>query len=176
MSDSSPARILSQEILSDGWGRLTRYTIDYTRRDGHHETQVREVYDRGNAACVLPIDRERGSVLLVRQFRLPVQLQGGDGYLIEACAGLNDDLSPEATIHKEAEEELGYRVHELRRVLDVYMSPGSVSERISLFMAAYTPAGSCLRRRRCQSGGRGHRGARNAARPGARHDRGRADH
>ncbi len=140
MSDPPPARILSEEILSSAWGRLTRYTIAYTRRDGRTETQVREVYDHGNGSAVLPIDAERGTVLLVRQFRLSAQLQGGSGMLVEVCAGLNDDLTPEQTIRKEAEEELGYRLGDLRHVIDILMSPGSLSERLSLFMARYTPA------------------------------------
>ena len=140
MNDPSPARILSEEVLSAAWGRLTRYTIAYTRRDGLSETQIREVYDHGNGSAVLPIDAARGTVLLVRQFRLAAQLQGGSGTLVEVCAGLNDDLEPEHAILKEAEEELGYHVRDLRRVTDILMSPGSLSERISLFMAGYTPA------------------------------------
>jgi nudix-type nucleoside diphosphatase (YffH/AdpP family) len=136
----SPVRILSQEILSDDWARLTKYRIDYRRRDGRHETQIRQVYDRGNGAAILPFDPARGTVLLVRQFRMPVYLDSGGGFLIEACAGLLDRLDPESAIRKEAEEELGYRLSNVRRVLDVFMSPGSVSERLSLFLARYTPA------------------------------------
>ncbi len=126
-------------MLADDWATLTRYTLDYRRRDGRHETQVRQVYDRGNGAAILPVDPDRGTVLLVRQFRLPIYLETGSGFLIEVCAGLNDDLAPEESIRKEAEEELGYRVRDVRRVLDIHMSPGSVSERLSLFMATYGP-------------------------------------
>ncbi len=140
MSDPSPARILSEEVLSAAWGRLTRYTIDYTRRDGRSETQIREVYDHGNGSAVLPIDAARGTVLLVRQFRLAAKLQGGSGFLVEVCAGLNDDLAPEQAVRKEAEEELGCHVRALKHVIDILMSPGSLSERISLFMADYAPA------------------------------------
>ncbi len=140
MSDPSPARILSEEVLSAAWGRLTRYTIAYTRRDGRTETQIREIYDHGNGSAVLPLDAARGTVLLVRQFRLAAHLQGGSGFLIEVCAGLNDDLAPEQAVRKEAEEELGCAVRDLRHITDIYMSAGSLSERISLFMARYTPA------------------------------------
>lgn len=140
MSDDSPVNILSQEVLSDDWALLTRYVIDYRRRDGRRQQIVRQVYDRGNGAAILPLDRARGTVLLVRQFRLPIYLEDGVGFIIEACAGLNDDLAPESAIRKEAEEELGYRVHDVRRVLNVHMSPGSVSERLSLFLATYTPS------------------------------------
>jgi nudix-type nucleoside diphosphatase (YffH/AdpP family) len=135
--ESPPVHIVSQEVLSDDWAILTRYVIDYRRRDGRRQRLVRQVYDRGNGAAILPVDPARRTVLLVRQFRMPIYLENGDGWLIEACAGLNDDLAPEAAIRKEAEEELGYRVRDVRRVLDAHMSPGSVSERLSLFMAAY---------------------------------------
>ena len=146
MNGEPPARILKEVVLADDWAKLTKYTIDYRRRDGRHETQIRQVYDRGNGACILPYDAARGTVLLIRQFRLPVYLNGqrhkwaNSGFLIEVCAGLNDELDPETAIRKEAEEELGYHLHDVRRVFDVFMSPGSVSERLSYFTASYTPA------------------------------------
>ncbi|HMN87671.1 MAG TPA: NUDIX domain-containing protein [Bauldia sp.] len=136
----SPVRILKEELLADDWARLTKYTIDYRRRDGAHETQIRQVYDRGNGACILPYDPWRGTVLLVRQFRMPAYIVGHDPYLIETCAGLLDDLDPEAAIRKEAEEELGYRLRDIVRVFDLFMSPGSVSERLAFFTARYQPS------------------------------------
>ncbi len=140
MNSSASVSILSEEVLSAAWGRLTRYTIAYTRRDGGTEIQIREIYDHGNGSAVLPLDAERGTVLLVRQFRLAAHLQGGSGFLVEVCAGLNDDLAPEQAVRKEAEEELGCALRDLRHVTDIYMSAGSLSECISLFMARYTPA------------------------------------
>jgi nudix-type nucleoside diphosphatase (YffH/AdpP family) len=137
---SASVRIRSEELLSDFWGRLRKVSFDLMRRDGTVETQVREVYDRGNGAAVLPIDPERGTVLLVRQFRVPARLNGHDGYLIEACAGVMDDLDAEATIRKEAEEELGYRLGRVELVFQAFMSPGSVTERIAGFTAQYSPA------------------------------------
>jgi nudix-type nucleoside diphosphatase (YffH/AdpP family) len=142
MTDAK-VRILSAEVLADDWAKLTKYTIELTRRDGVTEKQIRQVYDRGNGAGILPIDRRRGTVLLVRQFRMPVYMnepvQDG-GMLIEVCAGLLDKNDPETAIRKEAEEELGYRLKAVRRVFDTFMSPGSVSERLSLFIAEYSPA------------------------------------
>ena len=145
MSDGDRVRIVDEKLLSDDWGRLTKYAIDFRRRDGRTERQIRQVYDRGNGAGILPIDRERGMVLLVRQFRMPVYLNPAPGaaergMLVEVCAGLLDDNDPETAIRKEAEEELGYRLRSVRRVFDAYMSPGSVSERLSLFVADYSPA------------------------------------
>ena len=133
-------QILKKEILLDDWSVVTKYTIDYRRRDGRHETQIRQVYDRGDGAAILPYDPKRGRVLLVRQFRMPAWVTSEAGMLIEACAGLLDKQDPESCIRKEAEEELGYRIGRPRLVYAAYTSPGSVSERLYCFIAEYSPA------------------------------------
>jgi nudix-type nucleoside diphosphatase (YffH/AdpP family) len=129
----------SSQVLSDDWAVLTKHTFELKRRDGAWEKQVRQTYDRGHAAVILPYDPARGTVLLVRQFRLPVFLQGHREPLIEACAGLLDDNDPETCIRLETEQELGYRLGAVRKIYDVYMSPGSVTERLSFFTAQYSP-------------------------------------
>lgn len=129
--------IVSVETLSKQWANLKRYVIDYTRRDGRVERQVREVHDHGHGAAVLPYDAERGTVLLVRQFRLPVHLVTGDGDLIEACAGLLDGDTPQHCAAREAEEELGYRVRNLREAAACFMTPGAVTEHLTLYLADY---------------------------------------
>lgn len=135
-----PIRNRRTEILSDDWAVLTKHTFEYRRRDGRWEPQVRQTYDRGDGAAILPYDPVRGTVLLVRQFRLPAYVTGHSEPLIEACAGLLDRDDPETCIRKETEEEMGYRLGWVRRVFDIYMSPGSVTERLSLFVAAYSEA------------------------------------
>jgi nudix-type nucleoside diphosphatase (YffH/AdpP family) len=132
--------IIKEETLSDDWALLKKYTIDYRRLDGRHETQIRQVYDRGHGAAILPYDPVNRRVLLVRQFRMPVWVTGEPGMLIEACAGLLDEHDPETAIRKEAEEELGYRIARPRLVLAPYMTPGSVTERLYCFLAEYSPA------------------------------------
>ncbi|WP_421725527.1 NUDIX domain-containing protein [Bauldia sp.] len=140
-ADEEPAvRVVNAEVLADDWATLTKYTIDYRRSDGARETLIRQVYDRGDGAAILPYDPDRGTVLLVRQFRMPVFLKAPPGWLIEVCAGLLDDLDPEAAIRREAREELGYDLSDITMALDVFMSPGSVSERLALFVARYSPA------------------------------------
>jgi len=129
------------EVTSDGWHVLRRTTYDYRRRNGQWTTEQRETYDRGNGAVILPYDRARGTVLLTRQFRFPVYVNGHpDGRFVEAAAGLLDSDDPETAIRREAAEELGVRIGELEHVLDAYMSPGSVTERIHFYAAPYTPA------------------------------------
>ncbi|WP_448318212.1 NUDIX domain-containing protein [Streptomyces sp. CO7] len=129
------------ELTSQGWHVLRRTTFDYRRRDGRWETQQRETYDRGNGAVVLPYDPARGCVLLTRQFRYPAYVNDHpDGMLIEAAAGLLDADDPPSAIRREAAEELGVTLGPLTHVLDAYMSPGSVTERLHFFAAPYAPA------------------------------------
>ena len=131
-------RFVSEQVLSDDWYLLRKITFDYRRRDGSWQRQSREVYDRGNGAVILLYNITRLTVLLTRQFRMPAYVNGcEDGLLIEACAGLLDGEDPAACIRREAEEETGFRVQAPRQVFEAYMSPGSVTERLHFFVAAY---------------------------------------
>lgn len=126
-------------LLSDNWGRLHRNVFDYRRSDGTWQEQVRETYDRGDGATVLPYDPDRGTILLIRQFRYPAFVRGHVEPLIEACAGLLDADDPVTCIKKEAEEELGVTLEAPRRVMASFMSPGSVVEQVHFFVARYSP-------------------------------------
>ncbi|WP_097181451.1 NUDIX domain-containing protein [Curtobacterium sp. 314Chir4.1] len=129
------------EVVSNGWHVLRRTTLDVRRRDGRWDRQQRETYDRGNGAAVLPYDAERGTVLLTRQFRWPAYVNGHpDGMLVEAAAGLLDEDDPETAVRREAAEELGIRLGDVRLVHDAFMSPGSVTERVHCYVGAYRPA------------------------------------
>ncbi|GJJ00545.1 hypothetical protein RugamoR64_10830 [Duganella rhizosphaerae] len=133
-------RIHQVETLSDDWFLLQKTTFDYRRNDGSWQRQTRETYDRGHGATILLYNRERRTVVLVRQFRFPTYGNGHDGFLIEAAAGLLDQASPEDRIKAEVEEETGYRVGEVRKVFEAFMSPGSVTERLYFFVAEYDPS------------------------------------
>ncbi len=138
--DRNPDVVIREvELTSQGWHVLRRTTLDYRRRDGEWVRQQRETYDRGNGATILLYDLEHRTVLLARQFRYPVYVNDHpDGRLIETAAGLLDDDDPETAIRREAEEELGVEVGPLQHVFDVYMSPGSVTERLHFYAAAYS--------------------------------------
>ncbi len=129
---------LKQELLSDNWYVLKKYTYDFQLRNGQWQEQQREAYDRGNGACVLLYNLEKQSVILTRQFRLPAYVNGvDDGMLIEVAAGLLDDASPAERVKLEAEEETGYRVEQVDPVFAAYMSPGAVTEKVHCFVARY---------------------------------------
>jgi len=127
------------EVTSDGWHVLRRTTFDYRRADGTWTTQQRETYDRGNGATILLYDLAAQTVLLTRQLRYPAYVNDHpDGMLVEAAAGLLDDDAPDVAIRREAAEELGVEVGELTHVFDLYMSPGSVTERLHFYVAPFT--------------------------------------
>lgn len=130
--------VIKDKILSENWFLLRNFTYDLTTKNGETLRHKREVYDRGDGATILLYNREKNSVVLTRQFRIATWLNGNDsGLLIETCAGLLDDDSPEVCIRKEAVEETGYEVGEVVKLYDLYMSPGGVTERLHFFAAEY---------------------------------------
>ena len=140
-TDASHVRIHGYETLSDDWYVLRKYRFDYRRADGSWQQLSREAYDRGNGAVILLYSRTRQSVFLTRQFRLPAFVNGHpDGMLLGAPAGLLDADSPADAIRREVEEETGFRLAAVEPVLDAYMSPGSVTERLHFFAAEVDPA------------------------------------
>jgi nudix-type nucleoside diphosphatase (YffH/AdpP family) len=133
-------RIAKTELMAKGWSSLSRLQVEATDLAGKTTRLLREVADHGHGAAVLPIDRARGMCLLVRQWRAGAAFTGHDGWLIEVCAGLLDADDPEGCMRREALEELGTRVGNVKQVSTVFSSPGAVSEKTSLFMAEYSAA------------------------------------
>ncbi|MGU3521775.1 NUDIX domain-containing protein [Enterobacteriaceae bacterium C23F] len=135
---SDHVRHLDEQLLSDNWYILKKYTFELRRQDGSWQQQSREAYDRGHGATILLYSREKKTVVLTRQFRLPVYLHDKHGYLIEAAAGLLDNASPEQRIIAEAEEETGFKVAQPEKIFEAFMSPGSVTEKLYFFIAEYS--------------------------------------
>ena len=137
MSTPDYLKVVESEVLADAWGTLTRHRIEYRRRDGAKQEQLREVYDKGHGATCLLYDPERNCVLLTRQFRLPVWVAGRDPMVIEAPAGLLEGAHPEDRMRAELIEETGFEVSELEHLFDAFMSPGSVTEYVAFFRGTY---------------------------------------
>ena len=137
MSIAHRIRIREVRLLSDDWYELRKTTFDWLRADCTWQTVSRETYDRGNGATLLPYNLRNRTVVLTRQFRYPAFVNGYDDTLIETAAGLLDEASPEARIRSEVEEETGYRLRDVRKVFECFMSPGSVTERLHFFVAEY---------------------------------------
>lgn len=131
-------KIQKTELLSDNWYILNKVTFDYQNKDNTWGTQKREVYDRGNGAVILLYNTKKKTVILTKQFRLPTYLNGNEtGMMIEACAGLLDQDHPEQCIIRETEEETGYRLTQVQKVFESYMSPGAVTEILYFFTGEY---------------------------------------
>ena len=131
--------ILDTKVLSDNWYTLKKVSFEMTGTDGAKSILEREAYDRGNGATILLYNKDNHTVVLTRQFRLPTFINGNDtGYLIECCAGLLDQDNPEDCIRRETEEETGFRIEQVEKVFEAYMSPGSVTELLYFFVAAYS--------------------------------------
>lgn len=136
---NSKVRNLRTEVLSNNWYVLRKATFEYQKKDGTWEVQSREAYDRGNGATILLYNKEKRTVILTRQFRLPTYVNGNDsGMLIETCAGLLGQDNAEDCIKRETEEETGYKLSSVEKIFEAYMSPGSVTEIVHFFIAEYS--------------------------------------
>lgn len=148
-----PIRLLDRQTLSKRFINLEKVTIEHATRAGGRLVVEREIHDHGNAAAILLIDPVRRVVVLVRQVRVPVFMNGGEGWLIEVPAGLNDGDEPARAIAREAMEETGYLVENAEYLYDAYMSPGTLTERVSFFAAEID-----LEKRAGDGGGLAHEG------------------
>ena len=135
---NSNLRNITTEILSKNWYTLNKVTFEYMQKDGTWIKQSREAYDRGNGAAILLYNNETKTVILTQQFRMPTYINGNEtGMMIEACAGILDEDNPEDCIRRETEEETGYRITDVKKIYEAYMSPGSVTEILYFFVAEY---------------------------------------
>ena len=139
MTISDRIRVKNVRVLSHEHYTLKSATFEWRRADGEWQTLAREVFDRGDAATVLPYNLRERTVVLVRQFRYPAYVNGHDDLMIEAAAGLLDNETPEVRIRAETEEETGYHLHDIRKVFEAFMSPGAVTEKLHFFVAEYEP-------------------------------------
>ncbi|RYJ38469.1 MULTISPECIES: NUDIX domain-containing protein [Flavobacterium] len=138
MRKNPEIEITETKLLSDNWYVLNKVTFNYKKENEKVESHIREVYDRGNGAGILLYNSTKKTVILTRQFRLPTFLNGNKtGMMIEVCAGLLDKDNAEQAIIRETEEETGYRISKVQKVIETYMSPGSVTEILYLFVGEY---------------------------------------
>jgi nudix-type nucleoside diphosphatase (YffH/AdpP family) len=150
---SGRVRLRGIEVLAHHHYTLREASFDFQRRDGAWQHQKRESYDIGDAAAVLPFDRRRDRIILIRQFRWPVYEWGDRQLLVEIVAGKLDGDTPEVCVTREAMEEAGVAISNLRLITHCFVSPGAVKERVSLFLADYDSAAV-----RAQGGGHEHEG------------------
>lgn len=137
---SNHIKNITHKVLSKAWATLLQINYDFKFKDGTWKNVSRESYDRGDGCAILLYNSEKETVILTKQFRMPIYHANTDeGMSIEACAGAIDkNESAEATIIREVEEEVGYRIAEAKLILKAYMSPGAMTEKMYLFVAPYS--------------------------------------
>jgi ADP-ribose pyrophosphatase len=127
--------ILDQTVGYNGYFRIERYRLRHRLFSGTWSRElVREVFERGHAAAVLPYDPVLDQVVLIEQFRIGALQTPGDPWLVEIVAGIiGSGETPEEVVRREAIEESGCHLQEVVPICEYFVSPGGTSERISLF-------------------------------------------
>ncbi|GAA4935111.1 GDP-mannose pyrophosphatase NudK [Algibacter agarivorans] len=139
MQKSSRLKNIKSTLLSDNYYILKKLNFDYLMENGTWVNQMREVYDRGDGAGILLYNREKLTIILTKQFRMPTYMNDNeDGLLVEIAAGMLDKDNPEACIIRETEEEVGYRLESVKKVYEGYSSPGVMTEKMHFFIGEYT--------------------------------------
>jgi len=135
----SRIKIKQTEILANDYNTLKKVTLEYQKKEGNWEEQIREVYDKDDGATILLYNSKKKTVILTKQFRIPIYLseEKHNGMAIETCAGLLEGMSPKDTAIKETLEETGYQISEVEYLFEAYMVPGTVTEKVYFFVAEY---------------------------------------
>lgn len=138
MSDN--IKNITFKTLSKAWATLLQIDYDYRFRDGKWKRLSRESYDRGHGTGILLYNVEKNTVILTKQFRMPIyNTNPKEAMSIEVCAGaIDENQSPKSTIIREVEEEVGYKISEVKQVMQAYTSPGALTEKMYLFVAPYS--------------------------------------
>ncbi len=131
---------ITKTILSKEWATLDRIDYEYKFKTGVWKPVSRECYNRGHGAAILLYNAEQKTVILTKQFRMPIyETNTEEAMSIEVCAGAIDyNDSPLDTIIRETEEEVGYKIATATQVLTTYPSPGALTEKMFLFVAEYS--------------------------------------
>lgn len=135
--------VADRRTVYQGFVTLEVVVLD-TEAHGQPARIRREVHDHGNAAAVFTYDPVARTAVLVRQVRIAVLVSGdGNGHMLEAVAGLLDaGEDPAETARREAWEEAGLTLGAVEFVAAAYCCPGSVTERIWLYLAEIDVAAS----------------------------------
>jgi len=137
--EENKVKNIKTQLLSKQYYTLNLLTFDYMMSDGKWVTQIRECYDRGDGAGILLYNKEKGTIILTRQFRMPTYMNDNvNGMLVEICAGMLDKDNPEACVIRETEEEVGYRLKSVKKIYEAYSSPGVMTEKMHFFIGEYT--------------------------------------
>lgn len=147
--DPGPARVRRSPAPGDvaardtttphaGFFAVEAAALAFRRFDGTLGAPVpREAFVMGDAVTVLPYDPVRDRVLVVEQFRAGAWARGdANPWSLEPVAGRIDGAeTPEDAARREAREEAGLDLRDLRFVARYYPSPAAVTEYLYSYVA-----------------------------------------
>ena len=133
--DALEVEVLESQVGYRGFFRIDVHRLRHRRFDGGvTEVMIREIFERGNAAAVLPYDPKRDEVLLIRQFLPGAYFGGRSPCPLQVVAGMVEEgESEEDVARREAVEEAGCQIRRLERAHAFLPSPGGSSERVVVF-------------------------------------------
>jgi nudix-type nucleoside diphosphatase (YffH/AdpP family) len=129
--------LIKEEIPFDEFFKIYRADLKFEKFDGTMSQKVtRYSFEKPDAVAVLIYHVSKDAYVLVRQFRYPPMHHDVDPWLYEIVAGgKEENEDEEVAAQREVEEETGFRVLKLERICQCYVSPGLMSERVTIFVA-----------------------------------------
>ncbi len=137
---TSPKRdveVIEKRTAYQGYYRVDVYRLRHSLyRGGMGPEITREILDRGQAVMVLPYDPIRDEVVLIEQFRMGPFVRGDQPWSLEVVAGMIEDgEDKEDVARREAKEEAGIELFDMKQIMGCYTSLGAVTEYITIFFA-----------------------------------------
>lgn len=136
--DRDDVEIVEKATAFQGYFRVDRYRLRHRLfAGGWSGVMSREVFERGHAVGVLPYDPERDTVVLIEQFRVGAYAAAGfQPWLVEIVAGIIEKgEDPVEVARREAQEEAGCELRDLRHLFDYLASPGGTTHSVKLYLA-----------------------------------------
>lgn len=136
--------LIDRKSCFKGFFALDKFSFKHKRFDGSWSRVVeREVFVRGDATCVLPYDPIAGKIILLEQFRAGALLANQSPWLIELVAGINEKGElPEDVARREAVEEAGIELLDMKPIIRYLPSPGGATEEVHLYCALVDSEGA----------------------------------
>lgn len=127
--------IVEKKIVYEGYFQIIQYRLRHSVFHGGWSPVItREIFERGDAAAVLPYDPHRDEIVFIEQFRAGALHAASGPWLMEIVAGTMEIAeSAEAVVRRESVEESGCEIRRLVEICTYFTSPGGTSEQIYLF-------------------------------------------
>ncbi len=133
---SEDVDLINKSCVFNGFFKVDQYQLRHKLFEGgYSEVFKREIFERGESACVLLWDMQQDKVVLIEQFRVGALNHPQSPWLIEVVAGMvEENETPKAVVRRESQEEAGIEIQQLFEIGSYLASPGGSTERVWLFV------------------------------------------